>query len=86
MNSICIYLITSGAPGFAREPKIYQTKCVLRNREYPLPTGNVFIFYKIEYLFNLYYIVLKPILVDSLQNEINLKFLSLIVVSKKAFK
>ena len=64
----------------------YRTKCVLRNRGYPFPTENVFIFYKINLLFNLYYIVLKPILDDYLQNAIYLKFLSLIVWSKKAFK
>ena len=59
---------------------------ILRNWGYPFPTGNVFILYKINLLFNLYYIVLKPILDDYLQNAIYLKFLSLIVFSKKAFK
>ena len=33
--------------------------CVLRNRGYPFPMGNVFILYKINLLFNLYYIIFK---------------------------
>ena len=56
----------------------------MRNRGYPFPRGIAFIFYKINLLVNLYYIVLKPILDDYLQNKIYFKSLSLIVFAKKS--